>query len=80
MSVDNKKNEGKEMFDCFAYKKYSNNLTGCLALEEMLCKKGECPFYKPKKEMCKSCNKNRFHNCMNCVSARTRLGVTTSTN
>lgn len=44
--------------DCFAY--YSQGMDGkpiktptCSGLEEMLCARGECPFYKPKREYLK---------------------------
>lgn len=32
--------------DCFAWQKTRRN---CSALKEIVCKKGPCPFYKPKK-------------------------------
>lgn len=53
--------EGEEMKkDCFAYKP----LKHCTALNEMICIKGECPFYKTRKQFTedaeKAKNKNRL--------------------
>lgn len=39
----------KEKQDCFAYKKDMKRYP-CYALDELLCKKGVCPFYKKEDE------------------------------
>ena len=37
------------MTDCFAYP--GKHKRDCMALKEFLCRKGECPFYRPKSEV-----------------------------
>lgn len=41
-----KKGKEKGKTDCFAYV----STTKCKALNDMVCKKGECPFYKTKEQ------------------------------
>lgn len=46
--------------DCFAYVSGATDGKGCLALHEMLCMNGKCPFYKTQKQRNYECEKSNL--------------------
>ena len=53
--------------DCFGWDKTRN---GCKILEETLCKKGKCGFYKAKGTLCNGCPDKGTGSCVRCKEAR----------
>ena len=58
--------------DCFAYYRGATG-TYCKVLNEMICKKRKCSFYKKAGTLCESCNPKSYHQCQSCEDARTHF-------
>lgn len=61
--VKKEKPEMEAKKDCFAYLQRQGGAV-CTALNEVYCKKGECKFYAPLKEVCSGCDEK----CEKCLT------------